>query len=259
MGKRRGHVRVECVCLPIMLVVCFFTLKTNAKFLKDVLTSLQDGAILKEKGVGDMKKVALFLLSVAMCACFAGCGGKGSDNADGAGVHYAINYGTKVEDLSTSTQTKIDDYVSDCKALLINAYKGTKYSYDVCIADTFVYDFRGVNESSLDEDSLTLWNALTGLRNNQAKPLAYVEFDGCVLENDCPIYGLNATAVANGFFVFDDNSVLNYSYNRLVSYTAVKTLMNGTEIINCGDKYAEEFTLAEIKAFNKKPTKLHLV
>ena len=70
-----------------------------------------------------MKKVALFLLSVAMCACFAGCGGKGSDNADGAGVHYALDYGTKIEDLSASAQTEIGTYVADCKALLINAYK----------------------------------------------------------------------------------------------------------------------------------------
>ena len=115
-----------------------------------------------------------------------------------------------------------------------------------------------MNESALDEDSLALWNALTGLRDNQAKPLAYVEFDGYVVENNCPIYGLNATVVMNGFFVFDDFSVLNYRYDKLVLYTYVPTLMDGTEIINCGDKYAEEFTLLEIKAFNDKPTKLHL-
>lgn len=203
-----------------------------------------------------MKKVFLFLLTVATCACFAGCGGKKSD----AGVYYSIDRGTKIEDLSDFSQKEIGECVTDCKVFLIDSYKAKEsYSYDVVITDTFVYDFSGVNESALDQDSLKIWNMLIEQRNNKAKPLMYVEFDGYALESDCPIIGLNATAAINGFFVFDDNSVLNLSYNTLVLYTTVKTLIDGTELINCGDKYAGEFTFLEIKTFDKQPIKLHLV
>lgn len=65
--------------------------------------------------------------------------------------------------------------------------------------------------------------------------------------------------VSSCFLLFDNNSVWNLSYNNLVLYTAVKALIDGTEFINCGDKYAGEFTFLEIKTFDKQPIKLHLV
>jgi len=210
-----------------------------------------------------MKKVIILLITLVLSSCFFACNPTNSNNKNV--ITYSTNYGSKIENISKAKQTKINEYVVDCKTLFISAYKESVVEYItnpfIDFTDTFVYDFSTVNEASLNEPSTENWERIKKLHNSETTPIMYIELYGyCSYYGDNYIpHALSDIGVMNGFFIFEDNSVVSYTFRRICNYTYYYELINGTTVINCGDKYAEKTTSSYIKSFNKQPTKLHNV
>ena len=162
-------------------------------------------------------------------------------------IEYSISLGTKIDTLSVSEQEMIDAYVIDCKTLYKVGYAPTAFdtrlnsaSY-LSFTDVLVYDFRNVDENTLDNQSLTLWNILKTYYT-ESRPMMYVELAGyhAYLNSDL-LTPIQSGSIIYGFFIFEDETVIRQTYNRLCSTGYVYKLIEGTEFINCGNKYAEDF------------------
>ena len=199
-----------------------------------------------------MKK-NFFVLVIIFCFCFSGCGVTNNNE-----IIYSTNWGVKIENLSESKQSQIGDYVIDCKALFVDTYKenidGRVLEPFIDFTDVYAYDFSDVNEVVLDEYSMSVWEKIKSLHNNEATPLMYIELNGY-----CPYYGdysfitqLNQTAIKNGFFIYNDNTVVQASYVWVANSCYFYELVRGTNIINCGNKYAESIDSNSIDNFDWK-------
>ena len=207
-----------------------------------------------------MKKILFPIVLIIFCFCFSACEATNNgitNYGDKNGIIYSTNFGTKIEDLSINKQYTISNYVSDCKILLINDYKESISRWQLAnpyidITDTFVYDFSNVNENDLDEESLSVWNSIKKMNNNEAKPLMYIQINGYCnyFSDDYIVTQINETSLTNGYFIFKGNIVVpaHYRYisNALFSYQLPK----GTTIINCGNKYSEKNTSTDIHNFD---------
>lgn len=175
-------------------------------------------------------------------------------------IHYSVTIGTKIETLSLIKQKLLDEYIEDCKTIMLAQYaynySSTEYQcYSepyFAITDAFIYDFRDINEASMSEDSLNMWNFIKEEIGEGKTPLMYIELDGyaCKFFNNYIVTSFDDIGMTNGFFIFDDDSVvlLNYKYvsQRFYNYM----LIDDTKIINCGDKYAEELSKNDILTFD---------
>lgn len=167
--------------------------------------------------------------------------------ADPNRIEYSVNFGTKIDTLSVSEQEIIDAYVIDCKTLYKVGYAPTAFdtrlnsaSY-LSFTDVLVYDFRNVDENTLDSQSLTLWNVLKTYYT-ESRPMMYVELAGYhAYFNSDLLTPIQSGSIIYGFFIFEDETVIRQTYNRLCSTGYVYKLIEGTEFINCGNKYAEDF------------------
>ena len=197
-----------------------------------------------------MKKVCAFLLILITAFSLSACG-DGSRDPD---IKYSIGYGTKIEELSSAEQKKIAAYVSDCKLLYTVGF--ANYHYDtfdgtgeppyLSFTDTFVYDFSKVDEDSLDVASKKNWDMLKSQSKGESRPLMYVELSGYA--QAFPGYTLTPIiggGIYFGYLIFEDESVCPFLYRNVANTTYYFTLVSGTEIINCGDAYAEEKTWEE--------------
>lgn len=211
-----------------------------------------------------MKKNLFLILLIILCFCFSGCGTT-NNNANNSEIIYSTNWGLKIENLSGTKQSEISDYVEDCKVLFIDTYKeqteGLILESFIDFTDVFVYDFRGVDESALDKDSLLLWKEIKKLHNNETNPLMYIEINGYCpyYSDDSPITQINQISIMNGFFIYNDNTVVCCRYQVIMSIVYIYGLVSGTTIINCGNKYAESIDSNCIKNFDAKLEILKIV
>ena len=166
-------------------------------------------------------------------------------------IHYPmINSGTKIEDLPLEKQQIIDDYVADCKTIYTANYasKLLEWNYDMLgqpylsFDYALVYDFSKVNESSMDEKSAQLWNQIKALNNGESAPMMYVELSGFVnfFGDAYKPTTFVETGYVYGYFIFENETVVRYNYKTICQNMYIYKLPDGTEIINCGNKYAEE-------------------
>lgn len=218
-----------------------------------------DTLIKKQKGEF-MKKLFILLLSIMLLFSFTACSSNdnSSNNRD---VKYAIDFGIKIEEIKKNKQDEISSYVEDCKILYINGYKERlgmaesnfeSKAYFV-FTETLMYDFSTVNEGNLSEDSLSAWKYIKDLGCGDSKPIYYIEFFGL-----CPFYGidmipktLNSVGVQNGFFIYEDKTVVQCSYNNLLVRGFVD-IVTGTTKINCGNNYAETISTKDLATYNKQ-------
>lgn len=170
-------------------------------------------------------------------------------------IQYAVSDGTKIETLPTSEQNKIDEYVADCKTLytvgyaynVISTFSESSIDPYISFTDTFIYDFSNIKEESLNSESLILWNKIKSLNEGESKPIMYIELSGYV--EYFPNYKpdpLQNYGILNGFFIFEDETVIPMTYHRICTMVYVFELVQGTQLINCGNKYAEEINSKKI-------------
>ena len=162
-------------------------------------------------------------------------------------IEYSLSLGTKIDALSISEQEMIDAYVTDCKTLYKVGYAPIAFDTRLNLAsylsftDVLVYDFRNVDENTLDSQSLTLWNVLKTYYT-ESRPMMYVELTGYhACYNSYLLTPIQGGSIIYGFFIFEDETVICQTYNRLCSTHYMYKLIEGTEFINCGNKYAEDF------------------
>ena len=207
-----------------------------------------------------MKKILFPIVFIIFCFCFSACEATNNNitnYGDENRIIYSTNFGTKIEDLSNNKQSTISNYVSDCKILLVNSYKelinGRQLANPyIDITDTFVYDFSSVNENNLDEDSLSVWNSIKKMNNNEAKPLMYIQINGYCnfFSDDYVATQISETSLIHGYFIFKGNIVVPASYHYISSSSFIYQLPKGTTIINCGNKYSEKNTSTDIHNFD---------
>ena len=156
-----------------------------------------------------------------------------------------LNEDIKIESLPLVQQQTIDEYVADCKVIYTASYIGRVIDSSlekpyVSFTNTFVYDFSKVDESSLDEQTSQLWNAIKALNNGESTPIMYIELSGyCNYFNDSYIAtSFNETSYIYGYFIFENETVKPYLYRSISASHYLFKLPDGTEVINCGDKYA---------------------
>ena len=207
-------------------------------------------------------------MSIILCFCFSACGtsnNNATNNGDEDRIIYSTNFGAKIESFSEEKQSQISNYVADCKVLVLIKYKERVKDYIldpfVDFTDVFAYDFNNVDESNLDDNSLLIWKEIKGLRNNEAKPLMYIEINGyCRYFSDYYIATqLGEIAIVNGFFIYNDNTVVQILYRHVASYVYFYELPKGTVTINCGNKYSQKHTLSDINNFDGKLKTLEVV
>lgn len=175
--------------------------------------------------------------------------------ADPNKIEYSVNFGTKIDTLSIFEQEMIDAYVADCKTLYKAAYTPTALDTRmdlvpyISFTDVIVYDFRNVDESTLDSKSLTLWDILKNFYP-ESRPMMYVELAGYHAYFDSDLLTpIQSGAIIYGFFIFEDETVIRQTYNRLGITVYVYKLFEGTTVINCGNKYSEEFNEQKFNAW----------
>ena len=219
-----------------------------------------DTLIKKQKGEF-MKKLFTLLLSIMLLFSFTACGSNGN-SSNNREVKYAIDFGIKIEEIKKNKQDEISSYVEDCKILYIKGYKervgagesNLESKAHIVFTETLMYDFSTVSEGNLSEDSLSVWKYIKDLGCGDSKPIYYIEFFGY-----CLFYGidmipktLNIVGVQNGFFIYEDKTVVQYSYNNLLGYYYFFDTVTGTTKINCGNKYAETISTKDLANYNKQ-------
>ena len=219
-----------------------------------------------------MKKILFLIVSIILCFCFSACGtsnNNATNNGDENRIIYSTNFGAKIESFSEEKQSEISNYVADCKVLFVNAYREkTNERHDgqitnpyIDFTDVFVYDFSNVIETTLDNNSLKVWKKIKELRNNEVKPLMYIQINGYCqyFSNDYIATQLGETAIVNGFFIYNDNMVMPMPYQHVASSLYIFELPKGTVTINCGNKYSQKHTLSDINNFDGKLKTLEVV
>ncbi len=163
-------------------------------------------------------------------------------------IEYSISLGTKIDTLPVSEQEKIDAYVADCKTLYKYGYaqhlsdlKELDLVPYLSFTDVHIYDFRNVDENTLDGQSLSLWNSLKKFYP-ESRPMMYVELAGYhACFNSDLLTPISGGSIIYGFFIFEDDTVILNTYDVLCRINFVYKLIEGTALINCGNKYSEEF------------------
>ena len=143
-------------------------------------------------------------------------------------------------------QQTINEYVADCKVIYTAFYLGRVIDSSlnkpyVSFTNTFIYDFSKVNERDLNEPMSRLWDSIKALNNGESAPIMYIELSGyCNYFNDSyRATSFNETNHIYGYFIFENETVKPYLYRSLSASHYLFELPDGTEVINCGDKYAE--------------------
>ena len=93
------------------------------------------------------------------------------------------------------------------------------------------------------------------------KPLMYIQINGYCqyLSNDYIATQLGETAIMNGFFIYNDNTVVPMPYKHVANQVYIYELPKGTVTINCGNKYSQKHTLSDINNFDGKLKTLEVV
>ncbi len=205
-----------------------------------------------------MKKLLALFLATLMLFSLVSC----SKNQGTNEIHYSVNQGVKIEKLSEKDQELIDRYVSDCKILYAQKCSEDIKNRDVktvylAFNDVFVYDFRGLDETNLNEGTEGVWNVIKQLRNG-ATPIFYIELKGYNSyynseKTDNKISCFEESPYPGGFFVYEDNIVINYPYRQICNLAYQFAIPTDTKTINCGNKYAEELTKSDLQSYNETP------
>lgn len=166
-------------------------------------------------------------------------------------IHYpSLSYGIKIESLPVAQQQKIDEYVFDCQNLFTASYVQSLNAWDyallgepyISFTDTFVYDFSRVNESNLDKITSKMWNDIKALNGGESTPIMYIELSGfsnlwgdtykptSIVENN----------IIYGYFIFENETIKPLLYKRICDRYYYYKMPDGTELINCGNKYSGE-------------------
>ena len=216
-----------------------------------------------------MKKSLILIVFIIFSFCFGACGtvNTANNNGDKNEIIYSTDFGTKIENFSEAKQAEVSNYVADCKVLFVNEYKEKIETHNhiskpfVDFTDVFVYDFENIIETTLDDNSLLLWELIKEVRNNEAKPLMYVQINGYCqyFSDDYIATQLGVTGISNGFFIYNDSTVVQLRYDQVASRVYVYELPKGTTIINCGDKYSQKNTSSDIENFNGKLKILNVI
>ena len=177
-------------------------------------------------------------------------------------IHYSINLGTKIETLSLNEQQLISEYVEDCQKLYTGTYAGYACRYwgndnsfttkpYLLFTDTFVYDFRSADESNMDKNLLILWDSIKALSDGTSKPIMYIELCGYIqyFPDEFTLTTLQDGNFMWGYFIYEDETVVPYSYKKIGNECYAYKIPEETEIINCGNKYADEKSFEELIDF----------
>ena len=171
-------------------------------------------------------------------------------------IEYSVSFGTKIDTLPSSEQEMIDTYVEDCKTLYKVGYAASTV-FDprsrvvpyLSFTDVIVYDFRDVDENALDSQSLLLWNNIKK-SHAESKPMMYIELAGYHTYYSSDILTpIQSGSILYGFFIFEDETVIRLPYVKLCQNAYAYKFIQGTEFINCGDKYSESFNEEQFNAW----------
>lgn len=209
-----------------------------------------------------MKKFLISIVFIILCFCFSACEtttNNAINNGDNNGIIYSTNVGVKIDSFSETKQSEIGNYVADCEVLLVNSYKevitdihaGQIVNPYIDFTEVFVYDFSNVEETTLEDNSLLIWEQIKELRNNEAKPLMYIQINGYCqyFSNDYIATQLGEINIMNGFFIYNDNTVVQMHYRMIANRLYIYDLPKGTVVINCGNKYSQKNTSSDINNF----------
>jgi hypothetical protein len=219
--------------------------KTTYKLYTEPVISVVDGYI----AVNGIKTAYKVNQEPEGCAHTFGANGICTicNAADPKRIEYSVNFGTRIDTLSISEREIIDAYVADCKTLYKVGYAPITLDTRLDLVpylsftDVLIYDFRDVDENTLDSKSLTLWENLKKYYT-ESRPLMYIELAGYhTYFNSDILTPIQSGSIIYGFFIFEDETVIRQTYNRLCSTVYAYKLIEGTKFINCGDKYAEDF------------------
>ena len=172
-------------------------------------------------------------------------------------IHYPLlKSDEKIESLPLELQGKIDAYVADCKTIYTASYAQDLDSRNfdgfgepyISFTDTFVYDFSKVDESGLGAVTSELWNDIKNLNDGQSAPIMYIELQGFsnFLGESYKPTTLLENATICGYFIFEDETVIPCEYKKICNMYFWYKMPEGTELINCGDKYSEEKRMQEL-------------
>ena len=218
--------------LSILLILVLFCSLASCSYINPAIEINEDGYVVVN-GVVTEYKIALDTAS------------------DFNEIRYPlINSETKIEDLPSEQQERLGDYIADCKAIYTANYasKLFDWNYDMLgqpylsFDYALVYDFSKVDESSLDERTAQLWNQIKALNDGESVPMMYIELSGFVnfFGDAYKPTTFVETGYVYGYFIFENETVVRYNYKTICQNTYLYKLPDGTEIINCGNKYAEE-------------------
>lgn len=175
-------------------------------------------------------------------------------------VRYSVSVGTKLETLPDAEQRQISECVADCATIMAATYSyeyvsnSAKY-YEIpyfAVSDAFVYDFREIDEASMSENSLKIWNYIKETVGYGKTPLMYIELDGyaCAYPHHYIPTSFEEAGIINGFFIFADDSFVRLNYARVCHRFYLYQMVDGAKVINCGDQFAEQFTKEDILTFD---------
>ena len=212
-----------------------------------------------------MKKTFFLVLFIILSLNLVSCGQAKNNETDKNEIIYFTDFGKKIESLSEDKQSMISNYVEDCKILLLRECKevileNNIHNAFVDFSDVFVFDFVNVDETKLDHYSLMLWERIKKIRNNEVKPLMYIQINGYCQYNSVNLpLDFDDCAITHGYFIYTDNTVVPYTYRHIMAQVCVYDTVNGTTIINCGNKYFQKNTFADILNFDGELKMLKLV
>ena len=208
-----------------------------------------------------MKKLfCLILTCIAIFTCSSCSAGENQTGENQTGenqTEYLMSIGTKIDSLSKEDQDAISAYVSDCKTYLIEWYKEFNAENDhldidpyIVFTEVFVYDFRNCNVNSEESDDIWFWEYIKKLRADEKLPIIYIELQGYINYLGNELYTLN-NLWNNGIFIYDENTAIPYPHKSITQATMIFSYPTGTEFINCGNRFSEEFTSEAIVNYNE--------
>lgn len=200
-----------------------------------------------------MKRILCILLMLALFACtLVSCVDNEpeiSANANGI-VYPSLNRGTKIESLPSARQQLIDEYVSDCQNIYTAYYVPMLATWDyarlgdpyLSFTDTLVYDFSKVNESNMDNATAKMWNEIKALNGGESDPIMYIELSGFLnyFGDTYLATSLLESSIYYGYFIYENETVVPMLYRHICMNYYVYKMPDGTELINCGNKYSGE-------------------
>ena len=197
----------------------------------------------------------VFVFTIGLVAC--------KDNNVKNGNTYSFDFGIKSDTLSNAEKTQYTKYFDDYAKILKSSYKNLWHESNtwdpfLFLDEIFVYDFKNVNSSTLNEDELRIYNEIANCLGE--KPLLYIFCSGTTkyISNDM-IWPISSIAMQTGIFIGENGKYICLDYRNICNKHYVYTVPSGVKIINFGNEFSFTYkpTVAELMAYNPTLTLLH--